>query len=323
VTTMTGEVDFARQAEPYRRELLAFGYRMLGSTHDAEDAVQETYLRAWRAYPRFDGRSSLRTWLYRIATNACLRQLERARRRALPTGLGPAGDENEVAWLEPFPTPDADPAEVVQGRAGVRLALIAALQVLPPRQRAVLIFRDVLQWRSAEVAEVLKLSPNAVNSLLRRARTHIEAAGLDQGDVEEPEDAATRALLDRYANAFERADIVTLTRLLSQDAIWEMPPMPEWYAGREVIGAFLAGRIHAPGDGHMVPIRANDQPGFGLYVRDGVGWRAHALHVLTLRHGLVTWVVSFHGPGAFTLFDLPATWTAIGHAPPPGRPQGS
>jgi RNA polymerase sigma-70 factor, ECF subfamily len=302
--TMTTDVDFARQAERYRDELLAFGYRMLGSVHDAEDAVQETYLRAWQAHSRFDGRSSLRTWLYRIATNAFLRQAERTGRRALPSDLDVY--DGEVAWLGPFPTPESDPAGIVAGRVGLRLALVAAMQVLPPRQRAVLIFRDVLQWRAAEVAEVLDISTAAVNSLLQRARTQLDAARLGEDDITEPSNPATRDLVDRYATAFEQADMATLTRLLSHDAIWEMPPLLEWYAGRESITRFLRDRIHAPGDGRMVAISANGQPGYALYVwsRSG-GWQAHAVHVLTTLAGHIARITAFHGPDAFAVLGLP------------------
>jgi RNA polymerase sigma-70 factor (ECF subfamily) len=323
LTTMTEEVDFARRAAPYRDELLAFGYRMLGSVHDAEDAVQETYLRAWQAYPRFDGRSSLRTWLYRIATNAFLRQAERTGRRALPTDLDVTGG-TDVAWIGPFPTPETDPARIVAGRSGLRLALIAALQVLPSRQRAVLILRDVLQWRAAEVAAVLDISTVAVNSLLRRARTQLELAAVAEGDVGEPTDPATRALVDRYATAFERADMAALTRLLTEDAVWEMPPLTEWYAGRDTVIPFLRERIHAPGDGRMIPVSANGQPARALYVRSGGGrWRAHAVHVLSVRGDRIARIVAFHGPAAFGTLNLPDSWPSTGPSRRPRNGQSS
>jgi RNA polymerase sigma-70 factor, ECF subfamily len=229
--------DFLRQAERFRHELLAHCYRMLRSVHDAEDLVQETYLRAWRAYDQFERRSSLRTWLYRIATNACLTSLESRGRRPLPTGLGapssdpvaPLVEQSEVPWLEPIP--DAmvtaelrDPAAIVTNRESIRLALVAALQHLPPRQRAVLVLRDVLKWRAAEVAELLDTTTTAVNSILQRARTQLDQASPTQDQVVEPVNADQRELLDRYATAFEDYDVAALVELFAKDAIWEMPP---------------------------------------------------------------------------------------------------
>src|SRR5438270_10753545 len=208
--------DFARLADPFRPELLAHCYRMLGSVHDAEDQVQETMIRAWRSYGDFEGRSSLRTWLYRIATNACLRALENSGRRPLPSGLGGPGEypdaplaaaRPEVPWLQPIPDAlvsagSADPAEIAASRQGTRLALIAALQYLPARQRAVLILRDVLRWRASEVADLLGTTPTAVNGLLLRARARIEQAGPAQEEIREPAETSQRTLLDRYASAF-------------------------------------------------------------------------------------------------------------------------
>src|SRR6266480_855375 len=216
--------DFARLTDPFRAELLAYCYRMLGSIHDAEDQLQETMIRAWRSYGGFQGRSSLRTWLYRIATNACLRALENRDRRPLPSGLG-APAENpvaplaparpEVPWLQPIPdtlvrAEPADPASVVVSRASLRLALIAALQYLPARQRAVLILRDVLGWHAAEVAELVGSSTAAVNSVLQRARAQLDRVAPAEDELREPADPDDRALLDRYATAFENADIAGL-----------------------------------------------------------------------------------------------------------------
>src|SRR5579875_507864 len=213
------EENFETLAEPFRRELLAYCYRMLGSVHDAEDLVQETYLRAWKAYERFEGRSSLRTWLYRIATNACLTALEGKGRRPLPSGLGtpasdPAGElaaSTEVPWLEPIPDAlagagAADPAAIVTSRESIRLALITALQHLPSRQRVVLILRDVLGWRAAETAELLGVTTVAVNSMLQRARAQISELAPDQDAVTEPVTAEQRQLLERYVAAFEDYD---------------------------------------------------------------------------------------------------------------------
>src|SRR5215475_11997771 len=218
---MTDTADFARLTDPLRPELLAHCYRMLGSVHDAEDQVQETLIRAWRSYGDFEGRSSLRTWLYRIATNSCLRALENRARRPLPSGLGGPGTDpdrpvgrakDEIAWLQPFPdsmlgTGQADPASVVTSRAGLRLALIAALQYLPPRQRAVLILRDVLDWRATEVADVLGTSTAAVNSALQRARTQLVTLAPAEDDIREPADPDVQDRLARYAAAFESADV--------------------------------------------------------------------------------------------------------------------
>src|SRR5712664_3884442 len=213
--------EFARLTDPFRPELLAHCYRILGSVHDAEDQVQETLIRAWRSYGEFDGRASLRTWLYRIATNACLRALENSSRRPLPSGLGAPGEypeaplaaaRPEVPWLQPIPDAlvsagSADPAEIVASRESMRLALIAALQYLPARQRAVLILRDVLGWRAAEVADLLGTSTAAANSVLQRARARLEQAAPAADEMREPSDPGDRALLGRYAAAFESADI--------------------------------------------------------------------------------------------------------------------
>src|SRR5580692_2443499 len=249
--------EFARLTDPFRPELLAHCYRMLGSVHDAEDQVQETLIRAWRSYDEFEGRASLRTWLYRIATNACLRALENGSRRPLPSGLGapsddpaapPSAEQPEVPWLQPMPdvlvsAGPADPAAIVTLRMSTRLALIAALQYLPPRQRAVLILRDVLQWRAAEVAELLGVTTVAVNGMLQRARARLAEAAPAEDDIHEPASPDDRALADRYAAAFEKADIAALTELLRADAVLEMPPLPTWFAGRATLVAFLQAQV--------------------------------------------------------------------------------
>ncbi|MFI6322208.1 sigma-70 family RNA polymerase sigma factor [Nonomuraea sp. NPDC050556] len=276
-------------ADRYRRELLAHCYRMLGSATDAEDVVQETYLRAWRNLDRFEGRSSLRTWLYRIATNACLEALEGSSRRPLPSGLGGPSDPGvelgkglDVPWLEPFP----DPADIVEAQHDTRLALVAALQHLPPRQRAVLILRDVLTWRAAEVAELLGTTPVAVNSALHRARAQL--AQVEPARLAEPSEPRLRELLDSYATAFERADVQGLVRLMAHDAIWEMPPLAEWFSGREAIGSFLSHRL-TPGAFRLVPVRANGQPGFTVHQYG----RQHALQVLEVAASGVVRIVHF------------------------------
>jgi RNA polymerase sigma-70 factor, ECF subfamily len=323
---MPDGAEFARLTDPYRQELLAHCYRMLGSVHDAEDQMQETLLRAWRSYGEFEGRASLRTWLYRIATNACLRALENRGRRPLPSGLaGPSQDPEglvadavpEVPWLQPMPdallrADPADPATIVASRVSMRLALIAALQYLPARQRAVLILRDVLGWRAAEVAGLLGTSTAAVNSALQRARAHLERVSPVQDEIRQPADPADRALLDRYAAAFEQADIATLTRLLRDDAVFEMPPRPTWFAGRELIGRFLQARVLAePGGYRMIRTAANGQPALAAYRRSPDGlYRAHGVQVLTLTGSRIARIVTFQDPGLLAMFGLPAALPA-------------
>jgi RNA polymerase sigma-70 factor (ECF subfamily) len=319
--------DFLRQADPYRRELLAHCYRMLGSVHDAEDLVQETYLRAWRSYDRFEGRSSLRTWLYRIATRTCLTALESRGRRPMPTGLGapsadPADDlvqQPEVPWLEPVPdamvgAEGSDPAAIVAGRESIRLALIAALQHLPPRQRAVLVLREVLKWRAAEVAEVLGITTTAVNSVLQRARAQLDRVAPTEDEIVEPTAAEERQLLDRYVAAFEAKDIPAIVDLFTKDAVWEMPPFTGWYQGPENIGRLVDTQCPAggPDDMRLIPTRANGQPAFGLYMREGDGYLPFNLPVLTIGAGGVTHVASFFDLRLFPLFGLPESLPA-GH----------
>jgi RNA polymerase sigma-70 factor, ECF subfamily len=329
MTVSAVDEDFLRQADPFRGELLAHCYRMLGSVHDAEDLVQETYLRAWRAYDKFEGRSSLRTWLYRIATSACLTALESRNRRPLPTGLGgPTADpgaelvqDHEVPWLEPVPdvkvgaAGTADPAAVVTSRESIRLALIAALQHLPARQRAVLILRDVLKWKAAEVADLLETTTTAVNSILQRARAQLDKAGLSEDVVVEPATQDQRDLLDRYAKAFEDYDVNAIVELFTKDAVMEMPPFLSWFKGPEKIGGLIRNHCPAegPGDQIFVPTEANGQPAFGVYMRgdDGVH-RPFQIQVLTTTpDGGVSHVHVFFDLSLFETFGLPE------HAPHP------
>jgi RNA polymerase sigma factor (sigma-70 family) len=264
--------DFAAAADPYRTELLAHCYRLLGSVHDAEDAVQDTYVRAWKAYDRFEGRSSVRRWLYAIATRVSLTAIEQRTRR-------PA--------LEPLPESliaADDPARAAAARAGIRLAFVAALQHLPARQRAALVLRDVLDWPVADVAGMLETSTAGVNSALQRARATLRQLDLDMDAVAEPEDTT---VLDRYAAAFERSDLGDLVGLVRADLRLEMPPQPESYHGAEAL-AFLAGKVHGR-SWRMVPFRANGQPAFECYT-DG---RLHAVQVLTLRGGLIREIIVF------------------------------
>ena len=324
VTKLPGSEEFARLAEPFRAELLAHCYRMLGSVYDAEDQVQETLVRAWRSYGEFQGRASLRTWLYRIATNACLRAIENRGRRPLPSGLGSpsddpygplAGARADVPWLQPFPDAllpgrSADPAEVAVSRESVRLALIAALQYLPPRQRAVLLLRDVLGWHAAEVADLLDTTVTAVNSALQRARDQLREAAPAQDAMREPADAGQRDLLDRYAAAFETADVAGLTELLRVDAVLEMPPIAIWFAGRDKVSRFLARRVLVrPGDFAMTAVQANGQPAVAAYERgDDGSYRAHAIQVLTVRDGRISRITSFNDGSLFAAFGLPARY---------------
>jgi RNA polymerase sigma-70 factor, ECF subfamily len=316
--------DFRRLTDPFRSELLVHCYRMLGSIHDAEDQLQETLIRAWRSYDRFDGRSSARTWLYRIATNECLRALAKRGHRPLPSGLGePTADVTaplitgvpETPWLQPIPDAlfdidPVDPASVVVSRAGLRLALIAALQYLPARQRAVLILRDVLGWRAAEVAELLDMSTVAVNSALQRARTQLK--DVTEDDVREPTDPGRRALLDQYAAAFANADVPALMALLTEDAVLEMPPYLTWFAGRAAIGEFFASVVfREQGEIRMVPTRANGQLALVPYkLRDGV-LRAHSIQVLTFAGSHVARVTAFQDPALFPTFGLSLTLPAL------------
>jgi RNA polymerase sigma-70 factor (ECF subfamily) len=317
--------DFEDRTDPYRRELLAHCYRMLGTVHDAEDLVQETMLRAWRARGQFDGqRASLRTWLYRIATNACLTALAGRSRRPLPSGLGPASDDPEqplvpaldVPWLQPFP--DAmlasdrdDPATALMSRGNLRLAFVAAVQLLPPRQRATLILRDVLDFSAAEVADVLDTTPTAVNSALQRARARLGDAGTGAGEIAEPTDPSSRALIDRYVTAFESADVAALTRLLTDDAALEMPPVPSWFSGREAYGRFIAHIFAIRGSAwRMIPIAANGQQAVAAYVLgDDGAYHAHTLQVLTVTGSGISRNVTFQDSKLFATFGLPASLT--------------
>jgi RNA polymerase sigma-70 factor, ECF subfamily len=304
--------DFPTLTERYQRELLAHCYRMSGSVHEAEDLVQETFLRAWKASANFQGRSSVRTWLYRIATNVCLTNLENKPRRPLPAGLGTpdqmAGDaleaDHEVAWLEPIP----DAAVVVAERDSIRLAFVAALQHLPAKQRAVLILRDVLRWSAAEVAEALDTTVAAVNSALQRAHAQMDERGLTDETVEDGLDDGQRVLLDRYVDAFWRKDIDAIVQLLKAEATWQMPPFTGWYLGNENIGRLIA--TQCPGginDMPMVETRANGQPAFGLYMRSAEGgFEPFHLQVLDIRDGKVAHVGAFFDPALFATFGLPA-----------------
>jgi RNA polymerase sigma-70 factor, ECF subfamily len=326
VPLMSGRADFEAQTVPLRPELLVHCYQMLGSVHDAEDLVQETMLRAWRAFDRFDpSRGSLRTWLYRIATNACLSALAGRKRRPLPSGWVARGDDpdqpfvhgTELNWLQPFPdakvpaNPD-DPATVLISKGRLRLALIAAMQVLPPRQRATLILRDALGWTAAEVAVALDTTPVAVNSALQRARAHLAQAGVQEDELSEPSDPRQRALVDRYVAAFQRADVAELAMLLTEDAVLEMPPYLNWYAGRSDYARFIA-RVfatHGP-DWRMTPLSANGQPAVAAYARGADGaYHLNTIQVFRVTNAGIKHNVTFPDPTVFDLFVLPRVMDA-------------
>ena len=296
--------------EPYRGELVAYCYRMLGSFHEAEDLVQETLLRAWQARDRYDpARASVRTWLYRIAANVCLSALDRRARRPLPSGLGaPSGDPAapltpafDIPWLEPFPDARSD----IGLRADMRLALVAAMQLLPPRQRAVLVLREVLQFSAAEVAGQLGTTVAGVNSALQRARAALAAAG-DLSELTEPGDPEVSLVIDRYIRAFEAADVPALVRLLADDAVLEMPPVPLWYRGSRGYGLFIRRVFDLRGTGWgMQRLTANGQPALAAYAPEpGGGHRLHSLQVLTVTGRRVARNVVFADPAAFSGFGL-------------------
>jgi len=317
---MTVSEDFAGLASQFRGELLAHCYRMLGSADEAEDLVQETYLRAWRSFDRFEGRSSVRTWLYRIATNACLTAIERRGRRPLPSGLGaPAKDVDvplaagsEVPWLQPLPgtllvADGEDPAAAAVARAGIRLAFVAALQYLSARQRAMLILRDVLEWPAADVADLLDTTTTAVNSGLRRARAQLAKALPAEDELAEPAEPDRRAVLDQFATAIENADGRALAELLRADAALEMPPFLTWFAGRPVVAQFITAHFFtAPGGLRLVPVVANGDRAFAVYQREPAGtYHAHALLAVTVTATGITRIVAFQDTGLFSRFGLP------------------
>jgi RNA polymerase sigma-70 factor (ECF subfamily) len=304
------------QLEQFRAELTAYCYRMLASPFEAEDAVQETMIRAWRAFERFEGRAALRSWLYRIATNVCLDMLNSRERRARPMDLGPAREPveanlktlPEATWIQPMPT--SDPEEVAVSRETIRLAFVAALQHLPPRQRAVLILCEVLRWQASEVAELLETSVASVNSALQRARAAIDASKPTATETSPSVAEEDRELLDRYVAAFEAYDMDALTELVQEDATQSMPPYDLWLRGRDDIFAWWLG----PGIGcrgsRMIPtVSANGSPAFGQYKpsETGEGYDPWALQVLELADGKIGELTFFLDTETlFPLFGLPA-----------------
>ncbi len=321
-TLTRGAEDLQDLLEQHRVELTAYAYRMLGSAFEAEDAVQETLLRAWKGFDGFEGRAALRSWLYRIVTNVCLDMLNGRARRARPMDLGPAGTAEghllgerlpEVTWIEPIPDGHAlptggDPAELAESRESIRLAFVAALQHLPARQRAVLILREVLRWKASEVAELLATSVPSVNSALQRARATLASADLDTGDARRPMDEEQRALLARYVDAFERYDMDSLTSLLRDDASWSMPPYELWLQTHDDVRRWCLG----PGIGcrgsRLVPVEANGMPAYGQYKpsdREGIlePWSLQVVEVSDDRIAGITFFLDTQR--LFPIFGLP------------------
>ena len=308
--------DFDQRINEYRSELLAHCYRMLGSVHDAEDLVQETYLRAWRAREQYDqDRASVRTWLYRIATNACLTALDGRVRRPLPSGLvAPSEDPSaplvrgEVTWLQPLPDAllGADPGKAAVDRGSLRLAFVAAVQHLSARQRATLILRDVLDFSAAESAEILGMSTAAVNSALQRARAQLREAGVPEDEVAEPSEQEVRARIDRFVEAFERADVAAIKQLLTHDVLLEMPPMVNWFIGREHYGTFMDWVFSRCQDWRMVRTTANGQPALAAYWRvEGGGYHLHTLQVFSVTAAGISRNTVFQDAEVFAAFGLP------------------
>jgi RNA polymerase sigma-70 factor, ECF subfamily len=322
-TVMPNAAKLEDQLEQHRAELRAYCYRMLGSPFEAEDAVQETFIRAWRGFERFEGRAALRSWLYRIATNVSLDMLNGRERRARPMDLGPAREPveanlntlPEVTWIEPIPddglvlSPAADPADVAVSRETIRLAFVAALQHLPPRQRAVLILCEVLRWKASEVAELLDTSVASVNSALQRARATLEESNLCAADTSPSVDEGDAELLARYVQAFEQYDMDALTSLIREDATQSMPPFDLWLSGREDILRWWVG----PGAGcrgsRVIPtVTANGSPAFGQYKPSdsGSGYDPWALQVLEIADGrIVEFTFFLDTARVFPLFGLP------------------
>ncbi|HEX7588441.1 MAG TPA: sigma-70 family RNA polymerase sigma factor [Anaerolineae bacterium] len=323
---VSNQSDFAKLAEPYRRELQVHCYRMLGSLQDAEDLVQETLLRAWQKLDTYAGRASFRAWLYKIATNACLDALDRRPRRTMPQARQPASDPHEPLapsitepiWLEPIPDDlladvQVSPEARYDALESITLAFLAALQILPPRQRAVLILRDVLDLHAEEVARVLGITVSSTNSALHRARTtmakHYHARGIENVKAK-PSDEKTRLLLERYMRAWEAGDVDALIVLFKEDAVYPMPPSPSWYQGKAAIRAFISSNIlagDARGRWKMTPTRANAGPALAWYLRDDASstYRAFAIQSLTFEGDLLANVTTFPNPALFRFFNLP------------------
>ncbi len=322
-TTILARSELESALEQHRGELTGYCYRMLGSVFEAEDAVQETLLRAWKGLSRFEGRAALRSWLYRIATNVCLDMISGRERRARPMDLGPAREPiesnlstlPEVTWIEPAPDAlvlqeEGDPADVAVARETIKLAFVAALQHLPPKQRAALILCEVLRWQASEAAELLETSVASVNSALQRARATLEASDLNVSEPAAPADEAQRELLARYVEAFEQYDMEALTSLIHEDATQSMPPFDLWLRGREDILTWWVGPGAACRGSRVLPTRAaNGSPAFGQYKpsASGKGYDPWALQVVELEHGRIVELTFFlDTERVFPLFRLPS-----------------
>lgn len=325
-TRQGDEGAYGRLVAPYRAELHAHCYRMLGSVPDAEDALQEALLRAWRGLPRFEGRSSLRSWLYKIATNVCLKAIERRPKRVLPIDYAPAADPHdgpaepvtESVWLEPYPDEQLGleggllgPDARYEQREGIELAFTAALQRLPARQRAVLILRDVLGFSAQETAEALETTPVAVDSALQRAHKTVDdrlPKQSQQATLRALGDEGLTEVVERYVAAWERNDVEAVVAMLTEDARMTMPPLPTWYSGRDAVAAFLRGWPLSDVKGwRLVPVRANAQLAFGCYLWDDETriFAAHSVNVLTLRGAKIEEITAFLTPDAFARHGLP------------------
>jgi RNA polymerase sigma-70 factor, ECF subfamily len=322
-----GDQDaYGRLVGPHRAVLLAHSYRMLGSVPDAEDALQEALLRAWRGLSRFEGRSAFRSWLFTIATNACLRAIERRPRRVLPIDYGPAADPHEgpgaplveSVWVDPYPDERlgledgfAGPEARYEQRESVELAFIAALQHLPPRQRAVLILRDVLGYSAREVAEALETTPASVYSALQRAHKTVDErlpGQSQQATLRALGDAALRGVVDGYVDAWERGDADAVLAMLAEDATMAMPPIPTWYRGRDTVADFLRGWPLAGGPRwRLIPVRANGQMAFGHYLwhTDKESFMPHGVNVVTLHGSRIAEITAFLDAASFERFGLP------------------
>ena len=309
------EAAFSELVGPYRRELQVHCYRMLGSVHDAEDAVQEALLAAWQGLPGFEGRASIRTWLYKVATSRCLLALRTKRRRPQidwpPPGLWlpEASGRNDVTWLEPYPDPDPGPAEAAEATEAISLAVITALQLLPPRQRAVLVLRDVLGFHASETAEMLGSTLESVTSALKRARATVRHGSPDSAPPPVPGSAEERDLVARLTTAYESGSVADLVALLTTDVRLSMPPIPLVYSGRDLVAQFLAAFVFAPGNSfQVVPIRANGEPALGMYLRGPGETESHAngVMVFTLAGSKICAMTRFDA-SVIDHFGLPAT----------------
>jgi RNA polymerase sigma-70 factor, ECF subfamily len=311
--------DVLAEFEPHRRELCAYAYRMLGSSFEAEDAVQEAFTRAWKSHDSFEGRSSLRSWLYKITTNVCLDMLKGPQRRARPMDLAPASDagsplpapEPDYMWVEPIPDSmafGADPAAAAEAKDTLRLAFVAAVQHLPAKQRAVMLMREVLRFSAAETAEALQLSPASVNSALQRAKATMEQVHAKPDESYEIDDAELRKLVDGYVSAFEAYDMNALTALCTQDVALSMPPIPLWVQGHASVIEFMLTAGKGCEGSKLVPVSANGLPAFGHYKPSSTPglWEPWSITVLELEGGKISGLNYFlDTPKLFPLFGLP------------------